>query len=618
MPAVSNPFVDYLTRYTTASPDHEAAFDEFIAQAPPPAGGPLRLATKVESFLAECFRRPDPPSVILTGNAGDGKTYLCRQVGAAFADRPIDDWDALAEKPLERGGVRLHVVKDLSELGEAQGLEVLRSLGASLSGANSQEPSLLGRLQGFAAGLVGSAPRERYLIAANEGRLRYLLGQDQSVGALHEQVDAQLRNGPEANSGQLIVINLTEVTTSTFVPETLRWMTADEHWADCAACPARERCPLLHNATRLRDPQIAGRVQLLYQLLEHLDIHVTVRDMLIHLAYTLTGNRRCHEFQQRPTQREDLSPFAYYQNIWGRPDDAAFRRKASVVQHLDRLHIGEHSLFEIDDFIVSGGQAPDEQEEHKRLFAPMVDLDEWRFAQDREAYLSGGADRSAAEEEQALRGWLPHCRRKLFFEWHAESKVTRLIPFLHFDLYQSLLRDERGVQERALRDIVTGLNRAFSRLYLTENEYLFVTTQYLHSGEQPRPLVRLRIPLTDLWLETVDRDATTAYNCERRGLYLVIAPPAQRRGALAAGQPDPLRWPLGLLQFEYLLRLAHGGTFNILADECELDVRSLKDQLLARFAGAPEQDRRLEFFVAERHRYSRKQLWIDEHGNIGG
>jgi hypothetical protein len=27
MAIVSNPFVDYLSRYTTASPDHEAAFD---------------------------------------------------------------------------------------------------------------------------------------------------------------------------------------------------------------------------------------------------------------------------------------------------------------------------------------------------------------------------------------------------------------------------------------------------------------------------------------------------------------------------------------------------------------------------------------------------------------
>ncbi len=33
----NNPFIPYLNRYTTASPEHQAAFDEFITQAPPPS-----------------------------------------------------------------------------------------------------------------------------------------------------------------------------------------------------------------------------------------------------------------------------------------------------------------------------------------------------------------------------------------------------------------------------------------------------------------------------------------------------------------------------------------------------------------------------------------------------
>jgi hypothetical protein len=47
-------------------------------------------------------------------------------------------------------------------------------------------------------------------------------------------------------------------------------------------------------------------------------------------------------------------------------------------------------------------------------------------------------------------------------------------------------------------------------------------------------------------------------------------------------------------------------------------VRSLKDQLLSRFAGAPDRSGELEFFVAERHRYSPRRLWLDENGNIRG
>lgn len=595
MPTVSNPFVDYLTRYTTASPDHEAAFDEFIAQAPPPAGGPLRLDTRVELFLRSCFELPNPPSVILTGNAGDGKTYLCRQIVAAFTGESIKDWEVFAEKPIERDSMRLHVIKDLSELGEVHGTQVLEGLAATLS---SQFCS------------------DRYLIAANEGRLRYLLSQ-QRLNPLYQQVDRQLQEGPEVDSRQLIVINLTEVTTSSFVLEALSWMTEPPHWDTCQACPIVARCPLNLNALRLRDTHVAGRVRMLYQLLEHLDIHVTVRDMLIHLAYTLAGNKRCDELQRLVARHEDLSSFAYYENIWGRADDTAFRRKASVVHHLGRLHIGDHSLFEIDDFIVSGGQTSAERAEHKHLFEPMIDLNERSFAQDREAYLNGGADRTAAEEERDLMRWLPHCRRKLFFEWPAEEKVNRLIPFLYLDLYKSLLRDDRGVRERVLRDLVTGLNRAFSCLYLTESEYLFVTTQYLHSGEQPRPLVRLRFPLTDIWLEAENLE-NPACDRDRRALRLVFAPPAQLRGARSSERAEPMRWSFGLLQFEYLLRLAHGGTYNILAEECELDVRSLKDRLLNAFASTPKPGDQLEFFVAEPHRYSLKRLWIDENGTMRG
>lgn len=596
MVSVSNPFVDYLSRYTTASPDHEAAFDEFLAQAPPPAAGPLQLSTKVEAFLRVVFTQPNPPSVILTGNAGDGKTYLCRQIVENFSGAPMVDWDAFAEQPLERDGIRLHVVKDLSELGQAEGARTLH---------------------GLAAALAGTAPTERYLIAANEGRLRSLLSKDETLDALYRQVDAQLRGDPAADNPALVVINLTRVTTSSFVPAVLHWMTDPAHWADCAACPIVAACPVRHNATRLRDPHIAGRLQLLYRLLEHLDIHVTMRDMLIHLAYTLAADQRCAELQRQVAQNTDMSSFAYYQTIWGRSEDTAFRRKAAVVQHLGRLRIGDHSLFAIDDFIVSGGETAAEQTMHQQIFAPAVDLNGKRFAQDRRAYLHGDAERSMAEETSAMLAWLPHARRKLFFEGPDVEQVNQLMPFLYIKPYMRLLNRERGVQEDILRQLVVGLNRAFARLYLRADDYLYVTTQYLHSGEQPRPLVRLQFPLTDLALEVRDR-SNPAYDCDREALELVITPPAHFRRLPVDEQPAPVRWSFGLLQFEYLLRLAHGGTFNILAEECELDVRSLKDALLRAFADASTERGEVLFFVARGHRYTLRKLWLDEHGAIQG
>jgi hypothetical protein len=593
MVSVSNPFVDYLSRYTTASPDHEAAFDEFLAQAPEPAAGPLRLATKVEAFLGACFQRPDPPSIILTGNAGDGKTYLCRQIVAAFSGEQTVDWTMLAEQPIERGGVRLHVVKDLSELGNTRGADVLRGLADSLGGATG----------------------ERYLIAANEGRLRALLGEHAALHGLYQQVDEQLQRGVDSGSPKLVVINLNAVSTSTFVPAALRWMTADEHWSDCTACPIHGRCPVRHNARQLRDEYIAGRVQLLYQLLEHLDIHVTVRDMLIHLAYTLTGDQRCAELQRLDGERRDLSNYAYYENVWGGPADGAFRRKASVVQQLERLRVGDHSQFEIDDFVVNGGDNAARQADHQQLFTPAVDLNFRRFEQDRRAYVEGGADREADEEAAMMLRWLPHCRRKLFFEWHASELVNKLIPFLYLDTYLSLLHSDRAAIEQVRHDLVLGLNRAFARLYLTDADNLYVTTQYLHSAEQPRPLVRMTIPASGIEPQ-VDRRLEMAYDRERPDLHLRIAPPPVLAFRPGMSGLKPESWRLNLLTFEYLMRLAHGGTYNILADECELSVRAFKDQLISAFAGEPGGTDTIEFFVAERRRYVLKKLQIDEHGNL--
>jgi hypothetical protein len=590
MSVVTNPFVDYLTRYTTASPDHEAAFDEFLAQAPAPAGGRLRLETRVEQFLRARFLQPQPPSVILTGNAGDGKTYLCRQIVNAFAGHEIVDWDALADQPLTRDGLRLHVVKDLSELGDERGVALLRGLAATWAGAST----------------------DRYLIAANEGRLRDILGKLDAPDLYHE-VDHQIQSGVRAGSPLLVVINLTAVTTSSFVPQALRWMTADEHWDACQACPIRERCPVRQNAQRLQDPYIAGRVQLLYQLLEHLDIHVTVRDMLVHLAYTLTGDTRCPELQRRDARHADQSHLAYYATIWG-GEEGAFRRRASVPQHLDRLRIGDHSWFEIDDFIVTSAESDALAAEHARLFAPAVDLNFQRFRQDRAAYVEGGAEQRAGQEQQTLLQWLPHCRRKLFFEWH-DQRVNQLIAFRHLGAYLRLLEDQRGAFDQVRSHLVLGLNRAFSRLYLTNHDTLYVTSQYLHSAEQSRPLVRLAIPASGITLRVGSREEL-AFDRAWPTITLVFGVPP----ALTVREPDavprPQSWRLNLLLFEYLMRLAHGGTYNVLAEECELSVRNLKDRLLSAFARDLDSDDTVEFFVAERRQYRLQRLRIDEQGVI--
>lgn len=580
-----NPFVTYLNRYTTASPDHEAAFDEFIGQTPPPGGKPLRLETRTEQFVRDCFIRQHPPSIILTGNAGDGKTYLCRQIVSAFTGQPVTEWADHLDWSIARNGVMLRVVKDLSEMTEEAGVRVLRDLDASWQ---------------------AEQPREVFLIAANEGRLRAIL-QRERLEELFQEIDCQLREGPALDHERLVVLNLNQVTTSTYVPAALSWFTDPARWKACTGCIARDVCPIRFNAARLANPHVVGRLQRLYQILEHLGIHVTIRDMLIHLAYTTTGGLDCAGVIDQMSLDWEPYRFVYYENVWGEAADEHFRRKAAVVRHLRRINVGQKSVFEVDDFIINGRPTdPAIQTEHEHLFVPAMDLGGQRFIQDRKAYLYGGTAAPHPEEEYLLIRWLPQCRRKLFFEWQ-NTAADRLFQFQHLPEYFRLVSSDPAILAYYHREIILGLNRAFSGLYLTNADALYVTSQYAHAVEQPVPLVRVKIPADNIVLqpalvqtEAFDRDLTT--------LSLIIYPPPGVRD-------EPVTWPVDLLRFEYLLRRARGGTPDILADECELSIRQLKDTLLARFATG-QQTGRIDFFAADRNRYTFRTLWVDPEGRI--
>jgi hypothetical protein len=587
---IGNQFIPYLNRYTTASPEHEAAFDEFITETTPPSGLPLRIQTKTEAFVRSQVLNSgtQPPSIILTGNAGDGKTYLCRQIIESFQPGSFTGWGNEPGWAITRDGQTLRVIKDLSELGSESGGAILRELAATIEQEN---------------------PTTTFLIAANEGRLRYLLNQEQ-LSKLHAYVDQQLRQGTQVNDQHLIVMNLNNVTTSSYVTPALAWLTDPVHWQACQGCPAFAACPIRFNAERLRSAHIAPRLKLLYQVLEYLDIHITIRDMLIHLTYTLTGALDCQTVIERSRHLGwQTHRHVYYENVWGEEAEESFRRKVAAISYLRRLNIGGHSLFEIDDFIVNGRPAdPQAHIEYGQLFAPAVDLDDRRFEQDRMAYLRGGATSPQPNEDHPLLGWLVHCRRKLFFEWGNNTQANRLAAFLFLPDYLRLLHVERGALDQAKRSLALGLNRAFSRLYINDTEHLYVTAQYARAVDQRIPIVRVKLPVDYMRL-IPQSTLAPAYDYETRYLLLEIPPPPYVHS-------QPIQWQVDLLRFEYLMRLAEGGTYNILADECELAIRLLKDDILTRFAADEDEKRHLAFFVADRKGYTLRELWINDEGKI--
>ena len=157
--------------------------------------------------------------------------------------------------------------------------------------------------------------------------------------------------------------------------------------------------------------------------------------------------------------------------------------------------------------------------------------------------------------------------------------------------------------EKASRDLILGLNRAFSKLYLHDRDNLYVTSQYARAVEQPVPLVKVKLPRECIKLKPEIMSAD-AFDYERQEIYLeILAPPGV--------QAKPINWPVDLLKFEYLMRLAQGGTYNVLNTECDLAIRQLKNQLLSRFYRPEEKVGRLSFFSAKKHGYELREIQVD-------
>lgn len=581
-----NLFVRQLNRYTTISSEHEAVFDEFISRADWSDG--LEIKTKTENYVVRNFASQSPKSIILTGNAGDGKTYLCRRVVEEITGGPFGDWQN-GERTivLPESEQSLIVIKDLSELSEKAGKAYLQNLETTVHEAS---------------------PDTVFLIAVNEGRLRALL----SLGNfphLDEEVDRQLREGTErrTKSNGLLVINLNKATTSSFVKQTVDWISKPKHWHDCGNCPAISVCPINHNVARLSSKHAIGRLELLYQIVEQLNEHATIRDMLIHLAYVVTGGLGCRKvISERNNRRwkDNVHRFVYYNNVWGIEADRIFRRKVHVLHLLQRLDVGKSSVFELDDFILNGHTSSDTAPEYTYVFTEDLDLNWKRFGQDRDAYSNASA--SSAGENLAIMEWLSHCRRKLFFERESTRSTNRLFPLLFATQYFQLLEEPtHGRLEHTKGRILLGLNRAFSGLFLANSDNLFVTSQYAHAIEQPVPIVQSRIPTNYIEL-TINEEDSESIDINRKAAELVIPPPP--------GSPttESIQWSVNLLMFEYLMRKADGATSNILASECELEIRQLKERLLRQHED-DEHMNVIRFFAADNNRYRLQGLEIEKH-----
>ena len=535
---------------------------------------PLRMPTPDLEAIIDALRSETPTSVIVTGTAGDGKTYHCRETWLALGGSP-DDWERkekIKRLRLAGSGRELWVIRDLSEFQPEDRDAVLPQISEDVR--------------------RGDSPRV-YLIAANDGKLLEHLKhapQGEAVQALHATVEDFLVEGAGPRDGvRLLMVNLSNRSAGRLLPEVIRAVAGHEGWLGCASCGLREGegapgggCPIWENRRRLAGEADGGvlrhRLGELLELSERDDVHVPVRELLLLTANTILGHPNAEHGLMSCKDvpnilREGTQDRAsVYRNVLGENLTVRRREKIAIFNALARFGIGGETNNWIDGVLVYGADDP----ELRPIFEQVVLADPCyggspAFLRSQRAYLEGGQE----QERMAFLSLLRAQRQRLFFTLpETEPRTMRhwdLTVFQNAGRYLVLTRrltDGERLPRSEVLPLVRGLNRIFTGLLVSNDDTLILASSGSYSQAKTSRLLEAQVQVNP------QLGAEVGIRADEHGRpFLLVS-----LGALPG--LAPVRLPLTLLRYEFLTRVAAGSLPSSFSLECYEDMLAFKANVM--------------------------------------
>lgn len=385
--------------------------------------------------------------VLISGNAGDGKTAFLQRV----------------EKEVEaRGGTANRALVNGSELMLAGKRYLINYDGSQDEGNKDNNQVLLDFLSPFVGGDVSAwKPKETRLIAINEGRLvDFLATHESDFPALTTLVRRAFATGDSESGVAVVNLNLRSVVAQadggSILERTLQSIVQPKNWMACESCDLKDSCYALHNARSFQDeiagPRLLERLKTLYTM-THLRgrLHITMRDLRSALSFMLIGNRDCSEMHALyAAGRHDEVARSYYFNSWMGGDKLTSDRLISLLAELD---VGRQEDPRFDrglDFVQTDDRALFRFERRgqfdfdvlKRLFGELP------------RGVSGSSVRLRAGKH---REYVAMARRKHFFE-RRDSSWEKMLPYRSAKRMVEIVRGDVPVEDLT-KEILHAINR---------------------------------------------------------------------------------------------------------------------------------------------------------------
>ncbi len=445
-------FFKLLAAYAPTS-QNKASYDEHVSRYAKQLGvDTINIDNGLFKKLHENFIA-QPKPILISGSAGDGKTYLLRKLYETL-NGDAAKWGKEYIPEVSYDGYEIKFIKDFTEVEKQDKVETLEGLYRS----------------------IYKGSKELYVIAANDGiltdTLREYLEEYEHFTQLLILIEEHIEN-PELEN-DLLLLDLSQTSSTKNFELLLNEILSqiDRYESDCPSLTDPEVfCPIHTNIKLLKQEHIQKQ---LLSVIRSCDLnynHITLRKLFMLLANMILGYKgekkifkscaTAIAYFDEPRAKSDAS---FYNNIFA---DNLFKSKQedSPFKELRELRIGYETTNNIDNFILFGDiQTPKLYKEE--LENPFFDFK--AFDQTKTNYLDEGEEENNIE----IQKYLVFLRRHLFFNYDDEihwENVTidskDLIAYAHSGKFYTEvvvpLKENRKVSKHVVKELALGLNRVF-------------------------------------------------------------------------------------------------------------------------------------------------------------
>lgn len=421
-PTPNHAFISFLNTYRPASEKNVSLFDERVAKAAKRAQVAIfQLPTpEIEKVCRELLDDA-PINVLITGVAGDGKTYLCRKVWTELNGGMEEGW-------YDGNHVRL-ICK--TNNGRQREILFIKDLTDADYDVDCDNPDnilnlLVNRLDD---------PDFSIVIACNHGQILKQLGNGtpkmkdlaQRLEDTFFGVDNRLPKG-------LSLHDLTKSRQDDLFLKVVEMVCSHEAWRKCDDCPAHQagKCPICHNRDAFLNVDgsasiMTKRVADMFRLLELEGIHFPIREQLSFVANAILGKRqpkhgRPSILTECKTVCANLASaqadYDVFHNLFGYNLSKSTRSRHKIYSAIGKFQTGLNSNRFFDDILLDG--IPEKHLISKDNSSVPLSI---AFRKAREAYIREPEGPDSAEVSEQFLKEIQNARRRLFLTWDPASQL---------------------------------------------------------------------------------------------------------------------------------------------------------------------------------------------------